>query len=235
MTNSNSLRDRPGFIRLHFLRREGERTYNIKNPIVAFEVGNGRFSPRRPEPGETHVGPCFDTEAEAKDFLFDREVNHVDHAQLIRYEEKYFLSPYFEFVVNPEARRSIQPGAPSFGGLQFPKAFHTCVCEDVLEYRVNALAAVEYKNAIFEGFLMAPFRTPSFAEVEHGVPALERVTQAVIARRKRRWAGPHKALPPDAAEFYRQAQLCLPWHDFSDEDQCEPALPEPPPTPVEEW
>lgn len=237
MTNSNLLRVRPGFMfRLHILRLKGERTYHIGNPIAAFEDSSGRFSPHRPDPGETHDdGPCFNSERALNDFLLDREVNHVDHAWLIRNEEKYFISPYAEFVVDPEALRSIQPGAPSFGGLQFPKAFHPSVCQEVLEYRANALAAVEYKNALFEEFVKAPLRALSFAEIEHGAPALERTTRTVIARRKRRWFGPRRDLPPGTAEFYHRAQLYLPWHDFPDEKKSDPALPEPAPAPTDDW
>ncbi|MBB5761402.1 hypothetical protein HNR01_001014 [Methylorubrum rhodesianum] len=218
MTKSNSPYTYHGFKhRLHFLRLEGESALNIGNPIVAFEDGNGSFSPRRPEPGETHPDTrCFNSDAELNDFLFEREVNHVNHSRLLEDEKERGISPYFEFVEDPEARRYIQPGLPSYGGFYEGRAFPLWLDRSVLEYRARALIAAEYKSAIFAGILMAEFRERGPAEIEHGPPAHERIAEHIEMNRKRRWFQPRKQLPPGTPRFYRDAQIYQPWYERDD-------------------
>ncbi|WP_331311720.1 hypothetical protein [Methylobacterium oryzae] len=217
MSNSNSIRAHLGFkIRIHFARLEGERDLNIGNPIVAFEDECGNFSPRRPEPGETHAhAPSFNSSEEANAFLLDREIKHVDHARLIA-NEKHGISPYWDFVEKPDARRSIQPGLPSFGGFQELKAFHIWLNRDILECRACALAAVEYRNASWDEFRFAPFRTQSPAEIEHGAPAFQRITNRILLNRKWRWSQKRKQLPVGTPRHILDAQLYLPWYDPED-------------------
>ncbi|WP_139307741.1 hypothetical protein [Methylobacterium sp. 275MFSha3.1] len=216
MSNSNSTRAHLGFkIRIHFARLEGERDLDIGNPIVAFEDECGNFSPRRPEPGETHAhAPAFISFEEANEFLLDREIKHVDHARLIQDEKEWGLSPYWEFVENPDALRSIQPALPSFGGFQELKAFHIWLNRDILEYRAHLLPYAEFRDALRDEFRMSPFRAGSPAEIEHGSPGLARITRRMLANRKTRWTQKRKQLPVGTPRYRMDAQLYLPWHDF---------------------
>jgi hypothetical protein len=218
MTNSQFGLAGLGFkIRLHFLRREGERDLNIGNPIVAFEDEHGNFSPRRPEPGETHAhAPSFNSFEEANEFLLDREIKHVDHARLIRHEKEWGISPYWEFVENPKALRCVQPALPSYGGFQELKAFQIWLDRDILEYRAHALPAVEYRDALRDEFRISMFRAGDPAEIVHGAPALARIMRRVQSNRKTRWFQKRKQLPVGTPRYCLDAQLYLPWYDLED-------------------
>jgi hypothetical protein len=218
MTKSNSPYAPSGFKhRLHFLHLEGESALNIGNPIVAFEDGHGRFSPRRPEPSETHPDTrCFNSDAELNDFLLKREVNNVDHSHLLENEKMWGINPYFEFVEDPEAPRTQWPGMPSYGGFYEGRAFPLWLDLSVLEYRARAFIAAEYNSAIFAGILMAEFRERGPAEIEHGPPAHERIAEHIETNRKRRWFQPRKQLPPGTPRFYRDAQIYQPWYECED-------------------
>ena len=228
MKDPNYRRTGPVFFRkVHFLRLEGEPTYKISSRIVAFEDENGNFSPRRPEPGETHLdGPCFNSEEKLNEFLLDREINHVDHTRLIRDETEWGISPYWEFVEKPNALRCVQPALPSYGGFQELGAFQIWLHGDILDYRAHALAAVEYWNACRDEFRIAPLRVTSPAEIEHGTPALERVMRRVLSSRKARWFQKRKELPAGTVKFYHDAQLYLPWYDPEDNGAPTVALPD---------
>lgn len=221
MTKSNSSYAHGFKHRLHFLHLEGESALNIGNPIVTFEDGYGRFSPRRPEPRETHPDTrCFNSDAELNDFLFEREVNRVNHSRVLENEEKWGISPVYEFVVDPKNDRAFRarwPGLPSYFGFYEALAFPVWLDRAVLEYRARALTAIEYRGAIFAGFLMADLRDKGPAEIEHGPPAQQRIAEHIEARRKRRWFQSHKQLPPGTPQFYRDAQLYLPWYGWDDD------------------
>ncbi|WP_157085467.1 hypothetical protein [Methylobacterium sp. Leaf99] len=198
MKNSNSYRP-------HFLRREGERACDIRNPIVALEnVSRGWFNPRRPDPGETYpFETCFNSERELNNFLLNREQRYVDHDKLFRDQELHGIDPYYEFVaVAEDSEACIQPGAPSLGGWQRQRAFHHCVEGCVLEMRSKLLLAAEFRAVCRDP--IAILRSPCPFDTDAD---LDEAVARVMHKRKHLWTGKRVNLPAGAPRFYREAQL----------------------------
>lgn len=199
MKNSNSYC-------LHFLRLQGEQTCNIGNPIVAIEEGQGCFTPRRPEPGETYpYEKLFNSRHELNKFLINRENNFIDHDKLFRDYADYGIDPYYEFVARVEdSEACIQPGSAALGGWQRYRAFHFCLAEDVLDLRSRLLLAAEFKavcqNPIIN--LRSKCAYDTDADLDGAVAHLRH-------RRKHRWMHKRPDLPLGTPRFCREAQQWL--------------------------